>query len=279
MQVSDNNNVCLFTLLYYSQAIGNSSLTSTEVWEYQMNQNAEPTILSLQQIRTGLHSLVQQNIAIEHNGFFSLHKQPFYNARQQRITQSIHKWFIVQKKVRFIAWMPFIRRIDMLGSVATNNAKQQSDLDLCIITSHNTLWSVMFCSILIASLLRVKRNKVRVKDQLCFNHYTNNAHNPYPQDIHPFFSQVQKHSVVVYVCKHTTIKQAIETTLMLSGFVKICEKIGYTYFKNKKVPKDSSAHHHLWRLFYTPPTHAISYIHKIQDAKNILKHYRTIKSK
>ena len=265
--------ICCATLLYYQRTLDNNALTSTEIWEYQIDNNTQPTSLSLQHIRTALYSLVQKNIVVERNGFFSLHKKSFYGVRQQRITHSIDKWFIVQKKIKMISWMPFIRQVDVLGSVAMNNASQSSDLDVCVITSRNTLWSVMLATITLTALLRIKRNRTRVQDQLCFNQYTNNARNPYPEHIGLFFSRIQKQSIAVYVCERVAIKQAIEKMCILSGIIKICENIGHAYFTNKKVAHNSSVRY-LWQSFHTPPTHAISYAHKIHCTEN---RYRTTK--
>ena len=265
--------ICLTTLLYY-QALDNGALTSTEIWEYQMDKNKRPTFLSLQQIRTTLHSLVQNKKIVERNGFFSLRTKNSYEVRQKRIITSVDKWFILQKKIRFIAWMPFVQRIDALGSVAMNNASQDSDLDLCVITSRNTLWSVMLSTITLTSLLRIKRNATRIQDQLCFNQYTNDVNNPYPQSAGLFFSRIQKQSIPVYVCGRGIAKRVLETLFIVSGIIKICEKIGHTYFTNKKIPYNSSTRY-LWQSLHTPPTHALSYIHKIHHTEN---RYRTTKN-
>ena len=90
---------------------------------------------------------------------------------------------------RSLSKIPFILFVGVTGSLAMNNAKPESDIDLMIITMHNTLWISRVLAVLYLHFSGVKLRSPKSqdeKDKVCLNlwidetklswHYPKNAY-------------------------------------------------------------------------------------------------------
>lgn len=270
------DSVCTTTLLYY-QTLGNIPLTAVEVWWYQMNPKKQATHLSLNAIQTHLALLVEQGVVREHSGFFSLGNSLLgYEYRAQCVVESIHKWFVVQKAGKFLPYIPFIRHIRILGSVATSSATQKSDLDISIGTTRKYMWSVRFFTTLFAQLLGVRRHSISTQNRLCFNHYTSKSKAPYGTN-NPLFAHIEKQSIVLWDAKKDAVlapravglfaKKCVERTLRALRVAHIAEKL-CSAVQIKKIHNNPTP----YPQQLPPPTsdslHLVFYYPRVQDIQN-----------
>ncbi len=92
--------------------------------------------------------------------------------RLLRKRYSIRKMLIAKKASNLLSKIPSIKMIAISGSLAMENAKNDSDIDLFIITSKDRLWSTRFLTYLV---LKIFNFRVRApgdlvqKDKLCLN--------------------------------------------------------------------------------------------------------------
>lgn len=179
-----NETVCLATLAYYA-VLSDAPLVASEVWQWQINDTGEPSHISLYDIMQSLDTLLQKNAMQEYNGFYSLacHNQPSYTQRIQAITHTAHKWSVIRKKARFLAYIPFVRYVRVIGSVALSTTHAKSDIDISIGSVRSHLWTTRAFTLFVAHILRRRRHHTKSNNRLCFNHYlgasglqTNNEH-------------------------------------------------------------------------------------------------------
>jgi len=95
-----------------------------------------------------------------------------------KVKSSLMKIKKIDRYVRLLSYFPQIKLIGLSGSVAMNNAKEEDDIDLFIITAKNRLFTARFIAILIAQLLNLKRFRVTRfalhatrtnRDKVCLN--------------------------------------------------------------------------------------------------------------
>lgn len=73
--------------------------------------------------------------------------------------------------IRLMGIVPIIKLIGLSGSLAMNNATQEEDIDLFIITEKNRIFTGRLIALFLASALgmRRRRNDKRAPDRLCLN--------------------------------------------------------------------------------------------------------------
>jgi len=170
-------------------------LTSTEVWQWQMNERGLPTVASLRTIREALMNLTQNRVVHTRNGFYYLATNPGYiNERRWRIAETLQKRHALARKTAFLSFIPFVRLVRVLGSVAIGNARANSDIDLSIGVARGRLWLTRALVTLTAHLLGVRRWGSHTADRLCFNHYTTTSEAPYGT-LDPAFFHVERQSI------------------------------------------------------------------------------------
>ncbi len=93
--------------------------------------------------------------------------------RLQRHAIAQEKWKIVRRCARFLALMPFVRALAGSGSLAIDNTKYASDLDIFVIAKEGRIWTTRLLLLLASALLGRRRSHrdLRAPDMLCLNHY------------------------------------------------------------------------------------------------------------
>jgi len=142
----------LDTLLYF------------DIFNYPLTLNEFHTFLIGKRIsKRNLKESIRQERFIEaREGLYYLKGKK--NIVEQRIFRDVisrEKRKIAEDVVKWLAWFPSIQSIALSGSVACNNAKEEDDIDLFIITSPNTMWITRF---FVYSFLKIT-GKMRGKKQ------------------------------------------------------------------------------------------------------------------
>ena len=221
----NSTRVCIATLAYYS-ALGDMPLTSTEAWQWQMNERGLPTTVSLRTVRETLTNLVQERVVQVQNGFYSLTTNPGNaSKRRWRIAETLEKRHSLARKTAFLSFIPFVRLVRVLGSVAIGNARANSDIDLSIGVARGRLWLARALVTLVAHLLGVRRWGSHTADRLCFNHYTTTSEAPYGT-LDPAFFHIERQSIPLQPWSgpsKPTRARVFELALELFGVASILE--------------------------------------------------------
>lgn len=99
-----------------------------------------------------------------HNGYFFPRGQiALLELRHQREALSRDLLEVLDRPLRFVTLMPFVRMVALSGSLAHLNATKDADLDLFVVTSRGRVWGVTLTVLLLARLFGWRR-------RLCLNY-------------------------------------------------------------------------------------------------------------
>ncbi len=158
--------------------------------ESQLNKNQIASIVyhnifgypltSKDLVKWSISSLHSIEILKNHKHKISKHKNYYFLDNQNHLVaarlnnekESIKKIEIAKRGVGIISQISSVLFVGITGSVAMQNANNQSDIDLMIITKKGTLWTTRFLVYLklINSKLKIRKpNLLDEKDKLCIN--------------------------------------------------------------------------------------------------------------
>lgn len=169
-----NKNI-LATIIYYDGL--NYPLTVFEVWKYLLkidysSQEIEIEKVSLAQIEKHLED---KHLAkhIEHqSGFY------FLKGRRELVAGRISKNKIstgkikkLEKIVRWLRCVPFVRMVGVTGALAMKNAQVKSDWDLFIVLKYGKIWTGRTLVTGIIHFLGKRRHGLKISDRVCLNFF------------------------------------------------------------------------------------------------------------
>jgi len=157
----------LATLVYYD--VLDRPLTGWEVFKYlirfkDINLNE---ILETLENSSELNKLISQK-----NGFYYLkNRQVIIKERIKRHKIADKKWKKARRAIKLFQIIPFIRMVAVSGSLAINNTRENSDIDLLIVTKTGRIWTCRWLITIFSHLIGKRRHGILTKDRLCLNHY------------------------------------------------------------------------------------------------------------
>ncbi len=85
---------------------------------------------------------------------------------------SVKKVVIAKRAAKILSFIPTIKMVAVTGALAMENANEEADIDLMIITSKDTLWTTRLFTLLLLDILGIPRRKYgdrNQKNKLCLN--------------------------------------------------------------------------------------------------------------
>lgn len=166
-RVEELEKAIINTLIYYD-VLGGYPLTAFEVYKYLTDcQNTLARDIGFDEI---LEVLDVSSVIRQDNGFY------FYNNsksvaknRVERQKMADKKWQKLRKIVKWLQITPFIRAIAVSGSLAINNTKDESDLDLFIVSKYGRIWTVRAFLNGLIQVMGCRRHDDRIKNKICLN--------------------------------------------------------------------------------------------------------------
>jgi len=167
----------LATIIYYDCL--NCPLSAFELW----GKLIRPIPDRISQGKNSSFSLREVVFTLEESVFLSEYvgqKDGFYflKGREGLVPFRIKAIKISEDKFKrlcryrfvFLATV-FIQGVFVSGSVAQGLAKDESDIDVLIITTRGRLWTARLFLTIWTSLLGIRRKGNKIKDRICLNHY------------------------------------------------------------------------------------------------------------
>lgn len=127
-------------------------------------------------------------------GFYTLSgREELVRQRLTRHSLAQQKWKLLLSVVPWLACLPLIRALMASGSLAIDNTKKSSDLDLFVIVSAGRIWTARLCLLLMTQLLGKRRTyaQVAAPDKVCLNHYVTDASLLMPLTVRNLYTAVQ----------------------------------------------------------------------------------------
>lgn len=170
----------LATVSYYD--IFDYPLTGFEIWRLLIREKSKPTDpagLSHQSAVTAgdvfeaLHRSGELREKLGHRfGFYSLlGRERIVEKRLGRKKLADRKWKKLRSVFRLLVLVPFVRGIFVSGSLAMENSKEDSDVDIIVVARHGRIWTVRTGMTALTFLLGVRRHGDKTRDRICLNHY------------------------------------------------------------------------------------------------------------
>lgn len=126
--------------------------------------------VSLALVEQATSQLLKEGLVFSKGGFFSLIPPSLWVDRAKRAGHSSKKINDAKTLFNFLEKLPWVLAVGVTGSVAVNNAREDDDLDLCIITEKHTLWFTRFLVSFFALLHRKQRTwHSERENSWCFN--------------------------------------------------------------------------------------------------------------
>lgn len=125
--------------------------------------------------------------------FFLPGKGRLVRQRLQRHSLAQQKWKLLLQVLPALACVPFIKGMSVSGSLAIDNTKASSDLDLFVVVQHGRIWSVRLWLLLLTQVLGVRRTYAQVEapNKVCLNHYVTDAALLVPAPVRNVYTAVQ----------------------------------------------------------------------------------------
>ncbi|MDP3970689.1 MAG: hypothetical protein Q8P90_03240 [bacterium] len=91
--------------------------------------------------------------------------------RKERYLESERKFKKRMPFIKLLTYLPHVEAIFIVNSLAYQNAKNESDVDLLIISKSGKIWSTRFFTTTVAKLLGIRPKPNYTKDTLCLSFY------------------------------------------------------------------------------------------------------------
>ena len=111
--------------------------------------------------------------------FFFLKKRlKIVQIRQKRFRWSQNKLKIAKQVAKYLKLIPFIKMVAVTGNLAMDNAEQDDDIDLLIITAKKRLWLTRLLTNFLVEIVANRRRPgdQKVKDKICLNMFLDENH-------------------------------------------------------------------------------------------------------
>src|SRR5258705_4718692 len=164
-QDKQNKKAILSTVAYAD--IFNFPLTKSEIKCYLISKI--PNKFEIDRLIT---LLTKEGLLSRKDKLFALKgREKNFQLRNERERFSEKKLIIARKMVKVLSKIPTVRLIGISGSLALNNAKEDDDIDLFIVTRKNTMWITRLIVLFILELIgsRRKRLSKNTKNTFCVN--------------------------------------------------------------------------------------------------------------
>lgn len=144
------------TLAYYD-VLGGYPLTAFEIYKY-LGQN-----IPFDELLTALSKFEQKN------GFYFLKDSSIVQDRIERQKIADRKWRKTKRIVYWLQMIPFVKAVGVSGSLAINNTREESDLDLFVVAQKGHIWTARALLITLTQLIGQRRHGRIISDKICLN--------------------------------------------------------------------------------------------------------------
>jgi hypothetical protein len=156
--------IAFFDIFYYP-------LTIYEIFNYL------PYKAKYKEVADVLPHLVKIGIIQEKDCFYYLNQRDNCHAsRLKRYHLANRKLKIAKKVAKWFSYLPFVKLVALSNLIGRHNMRDESDIDIFVITGKNRLWlSRFFCAGLM-KVLNMRPTEKNKKDKICLSFYVDSDH-------------------------------------------------------------------------------------------------------
>lgn len=161
----------LRTLAYYDTF--DYPLTVEEVWRW-LYPPARGGVegVTKDDVQHQVDELVQQRKLERRDGYLVLPgRSSIVQVRKIRTLANAKLWRRATTTARYLELVPFVKMIAVVNTLAIENARPDSDIDLLIITGARHIWIARMIVTAIVSLLGYRRHGTKIAGRVCLSFY------------------------------------------------------------------------------------------------------------
>lgn len=161
------------TVTYYD--VMDFPLTSFEIWKYLVEHDKASAAMEpvpLYKVWDILHSEQLKEKVAEKNGFYFLPgRGHLVEERVRREKLSVQKLKRMQKLVRVLAAVPYVRMIGATGSLSMKHGEQGSDWDMFVVLCSGKIWTGRTVLTAFLHAIGKRRHGTKINNRACLNYY------------------------------------------------------------------------------------------------------------
>lgn len=161
----------LRTLAYYD--IFDYPLTPDEIWRWLYQAPGEALgEVSKELVNADIDNLVQRHKLIRRGAYLIFPgRESLVATRTERMERSVKLWRRAASTARYLELVPFVKMIAVGNTLAIDNVRPASDIDLLIVIAPRHLWIARMLVTGIVSLLGYRRHGDKIAGRICLSFY------------------------------------------------------------------------------------------------------------
>ena len=161
------------TVTYYD--VMDFPLTSFEIWKYLIEHDTTSAAMEpvpFYKVWDILHSEQLKEKVAEKNGFYFLPgREHLVEERVRREKLSVQKLKRMQRLVRVLAAVPYVRMIGATGSLSMKHGEQGSDWDMFVVLCSGKIWTGRTVLTAFLHAIGKRRHGTKINNRACLNYY------------------------------------------------------------------------------------------------------------
>ncbi|MFC1727172.1 hypothetical protein ACFL0Y_01490 [Patescibacteria group bacterium] len=158
----------------------------------------------------------------EKRGFYFLEgREKIVSIRKNRKKWSREKMVIVRRVEKWLRLIPWIKMVAVTGALAMNNASQDDDIDLLIVSEKNRLWLTRFFSVFLVEIVAKRRHPgdQRVNNKICLNMFLSEDYLSIPEKERDLFTAHEVVQLKPVMDKKKTYRKFIKANQWIKKFL------------------------------------------------------------
>lgn len=165
------NPLHIASFYYFRNEFQNDSIKVSEIYSNR-DKEIDFDKISLVSVRKKLQSKELNKFIKEKNGFYFLRgREDIIRTRIDRQKIADQKWKKAKKNIRWLQIIPYVRMVAVSGSLAFNNTREESDIDVLITVKAGRIWLTRFFVTVFLQIIGRRRHNNITKNRICLNHY------------------------------------------------------------------------------------------------------------
>lgn len=165
MKIETLQQSIIFTICYFD--VFDYPLTSFEVWNYLFAYRA-----TLDRVILELDELIRHGKIEMKNGFYFLpERSNLVELRQKKYDISEKYWNRAILAAKILSYIPFIKMVAIVNSLAFFNCDEKSDIDFLVISQKEKIWTVRFLSTVLMHFFGLRRHNKKIAKRICLSFY------------------------------------------------------------------------------------------------------------
>ncbi len=160
----------LRTIAYFD--VFDFPLKFDEIWRWLYREGGATWTAEAGQVRQAVDHLVTIGKLQSTEDWLTLPgRGELVNIRRQRIADNEKKWKKIAGAARFLEVVPYVKMVAVVNTLAINNARPESDIDVLVVTEPGRIWIARLMVTGLIDMLGIRRHGTHITNRVCLSFY------------------------------------------------------------------------------------------------------------